>query len=52
MLAGQWVTRDEVRRAEGLVSGACRECGEPVRMQIRRGTGYCSARCEEHEVPF
>ena len=54
LLAGAWMTREEVRRDLGLVSdeverNTCRVCGETVRMQIRRGTGFCSGRCEDGE---
>jgi hypothetical protein len=49
----QWMTREEVRHdllGDGLLDAdgdTCYCCGEEIRMQIRRGTGFCSALCEE-----
>lgn len=25
----------------------CRRCGRPIRMQIRKNTGFCTETCEE-----
>jgi hypothetical protein len=49
------MTREEVRRelggwADEAERNTCRVCGETIRMQIRRWTGLCSARCEDAEL--
>lgn len=45
-------TREEVRRDLGLEAAevernTCRVCGEHIRVQIFRDSGFCSGRCRE-----